>query len=217
MALKNFYGWGLACSGDSGNCGSEYCFNRLKSLNIYKRNWMYKQLKRENSLKIIKIFERKNIIIPVANCVNKFISKIYFRDKLKIREVVPVFKKNNPKDKIRSYQLGCSQLFLKNKERCFMKKLSKRLFDSKCTIIIKSINISVISRNLKNFNLEIPLLQNLLHMVWWIFTHFCTRLPLKLMLMYWTRPKLQFITWYAQIFLSAFCSRINLFQQFFND
>lgn len=60
---------------------------------------MYKQLKRENSLKIIKIFERKNIIIPVANCVNKFISKIYFRDKLKIREVVPVFKKNNPKTK----------------------------------------------------------------------------------------------------------------------
>ena len=85
MDLKNFYGWGLVCLGDSCNCGLDYCLNHLKSLKIYQQNWMYQQLKRENSLKIIKMFERKNIIIPVANCANKFISKKYFRDELKIR------------------------------------------------------------------------------------------------------------------------------------
>ena len=57
-----------------------------------------KSSSREISPVIIKL-AKKEILIPITNCINKFISIKLFPDELKVANVIPVFKKEDPDSK----------------------------------------------------------------------------------------------------------------------
>ena len=52
----------------------------------------------EISPAIIKL-AKKEILIPITNCINKCISIKSFPDELKVADVIPVFKKEDPNNK----------------------------------------------------------------------------------------------------------------------
>ena len=52
----------------------------------------------EISPAIIKL-AKKEILIPITNCINKCILKKSFPDELKVADVIPVFKKEDPNKK----------------------------------------------------------------------------------------------------------------------
>ena len=52
---------------------------------------------------IIKLAETE-ILKPMKNCINKCISTYYFPDKLKVADVIKIFKKEDPNNKA-SYRL----------------------------------------------------------------------------------------------------------------
>ena len=57
-----------------------------------------KSSSREISPVIIKL-AKKEILIPITNCINKCISIKLFPDELKVANVIPVFKKEDPNSK----------------------------------------------------------------------------------------------------------------------
>ena len=52
----------------------------------------------EISPAIIKL-AKKEILIPIANCSNNYISRKSFQDKLEVADVIPVFKKEDSNNK----------------------------------------------------------------------------------------------------------------------
>ena len=53
---------------------------------------------------IIKL-AKKEILIPITNCINKCIVTKSFPDELKATDVTPVFKKDDPNNKLSTNQL----------------------------------------------------------------------------------------------------------------
>ena len=87
----------------------------------------------EISPAIIKL-AKKEILIPITNCINKCISIKSFPDELKIADVIPVFKKEDPDNKANYRPISLLLIISKIFERVLfeqMEKFSEKILSSK--------------------------------------------------------------------------------------
>ena len=70
----------------------------------------------EISPAIIKL-AKKEISIPITNCINICISIKSFQDELKVADVIPVFKKEDPNSKANSRPISLLPIISKTFER----------------------------------------------------------------------------------------------------
>ena len=87
----------------------------------------------EISLVIIKL-AKKEILIPITNCINKCISTKSFPDEWKVADVIPVYKKENPNDKANYRPISLLPIISKIFERVpfeQIEKFSKKILSPK--------------------------------------------------------------------------------------
>ena len=79
----------------------------------------------EISPAIIKL-AKKRILISIKNCINKYISIKSFPDELKVADVIPVFKKEDPNNKANYRPISLlpriSKIFFLSRLKSFPKK-----------------------------------------------------------------------------------------------
>ena len=73
---------------------------------------------------IIKL-AKKEILIPITNCINKCISIKYFPDELKVADVIPVFKKEDPNNKANYRPISLLPIISKTFERVLFEQIEK--------------------------------------------------------------------------------------------
>ena len=78
----------------------------------------------EISPAIIKL-AKKEILIPIANCINKCISTKSFSDELKVVNVIPVFKKEDPNNKGNYQPISLLPIISKIFERVLFEQFEK--------------------------------------------------------------------------------------------
>ena len=78
----------------------------------------------EISPAIIKL-AKKEILIPITNCINKCISTKSFPDALKVADVIPVFKKEDPKNKANYRPISLLPIISKIFERVLFEQIEK--------------------------------------------------------------------------------------------
>ena len=78
----------------------------------------------EISPAIIKL-AKKEILIPITNCINKCISIKSFPDELKIADVIQVFKKEDPNNKAKYRPIKLLPIISKIFERVFFEQIEK--------------------------------------------------------------------------------------------
>ena len=78
----------------------------------------------EISPAIIKL-AKKEILIPITNCINKCISKKSFPDELKVADVIPVFKKEDPNNKANYRPISLLPIISKIFERVLLEQIEK--------------------------------------------------------------------------------------------
>ena len=64
-------------------------------------------------------------MIPITNCINKCISTKSFLDELKVADVIPVFKKEDPKNKANYRPISLLPIISKIFERVLFKQIEK--------------------------------------------------------------------------------------------
>ena len=82
---------------------------------------------------IIKL-TKKEILIPITNCINKCISIKSFPDELKVADVIPVFKKEDPSNKANYRPISLLPIISKIFERVLfvqIEKFSENILSSK--------------------------------------------------------------------------------------
>ena len=83
-----------------------------------------KRSSREISPAIIKL-AKKNFLIPITNCINQCISTKSFPDELKVADVVPVFKKEDPNNKANYRPISLLPIISKILERVLFGQIEK--------------------------------------------------------------------------------------------
>ena len=78
----------------------------------------------EISPAIIKL-AKKEILIPITNCINKCISIKSFPDELKVADVIPVFKKEDPNNKANYRPISLLPIISKIFERVLFEQTEK--------------------------------------------------------------------------------------------
>ena len=78
----------------------------------------------EISPAIIKLAKRE-ILIPITNCINKCISIKYLPDELKVSDVTPVFKKGDPNSKANYRPISLLPIISKIFERVLFEQIGK--------------------------------------------------------------------------------------------
>ena len=78
----------------------------------------------EISPAIIKL-AKKEILIPITNCMNKCISTKSFSDALKVADVIPVFKKEDPNNKANYRPISLLPIISKIFERVLFEQIEK--------------------------------------------------------------------------------------------
>ena len=78
----------------------------------------------EISPAIIKL-AKKEILIPITNCINKCISIKSFPDELKVADVIPVFKKEDPNNKANYRPISLLPIISKIFERVLFEQIEK--------------------------------------------------------------------------------------------
>ena len=78
----------------------------------------------EISPAIIKL-AKKEILIPITNCINKCISIKSFPDELKVADVIPVFKKEDPNNKASYRPISLLPIISKIFERVLFEQIEK--------------------------------------------------------------------------------------------
>ena len=73
---------------------------------------------------IIKL-ANKEILIPITNCINKCISMRSFPDELKVADVIPVFRKEDPNNKANYRSISLSPIISKIFERVLSEQIEK--------------------------------------------------------------------------------------------
>ena len=68
---------------------------------------------------------KKEILIPVTNCINKCISTKSFPDELKVADVIPVFKKEDPNNKANCRPISLLPTISKIFERVLFEQIEK--------------------------------------------------------------------------------------------
>ena len=87
----------------------------------------------EISPAIIKL-AKKEMLIPITNCITKCISTKFFTGALKVADVIPVFKKEDPNNKANYRPISLLPTFSKIFERVIfeqMEKFSKKILSPK--------------------------------------------------------------------------------------
>ena len=80
----------------------------------------------EISPAIIKL-AKKEMLIPIANCINKCISIKSFSDELKVADVIPVFKKEDPNNKANYRPISLLPIISKIFERVLFEQIQINL------------------------------------------------------------------------------------------
>ena len=83
-----------------------------------------KSSSREISPVIIKL-AKKEILIPIINCINECISIKSFPDALKVADVIPVFKKEDPNNKANYPPISLLPIISKIFERVLFEQIEK--------------------------------------------------------------------------------------------
>ena len=94
----------------------------------------------EISPAIIKL-AKKEILIPITNCINKCISIKSFPDESKIVEVIPVFKKEAPNNKANYRPISLLPIISKIFERVLFEQIEKfsESYHQNCVVLGKAI------------------------------------------------------------------------------
>ena len=78
----------------------------------------------EISHAIIKL-AKKEILIPITNCINKCISTKLFPDELKVADIIPVFKTEDPNNKVNYRPISLLTIISKIFERVLFEQIEK--------------------------------------------------------------------------------------------
>ena len=95
----------------------------------------------EISPAIIKL-AKKETLIPITNCINKCISIKPFPDELKVADVIPVFKKEDPNNNANYRPISLLPIISKIFERVLLSRLKsfpKKSYHQNCAVLVKAI------------------------------------------------------------------------------